>query len=242
MRLLRTSEVACREPQPLPFRLGDTPMACPWPGSSSGVQGLEAGGSPASTNSMLLSQGNRYDSMICLPLGWVVGKRWLTSAQWKRGVLQCVFPQCYITAVSGLFRLFHQVLQKEKGWNPTGEKRQSELWIHAGQLNGELGQVDTIQRGQGAMCSIQNISRLLLHHPSRVRTQLGLQHLRAFYRFFLVMPGVMPALLCANNKHNLQHVAETHTCMSCIEISYISLLVSEALNNTRLSSVTRSQG
>lgn len=32
------------------------------------------------------------------------------------------------------------------------------------------------------------------------------------------------------------------TCISCMEISYISLLVSEALNNTRLSKVTRSQG
>lgn len=59
MRLLSTSDVACREPHPLPFRLGD--MLWPWPRvSSSGVQGLEAGGmSPVSSSSMLLSQGSR---------------------------------------------------------------------------------------------------------------------------------------------------------------------------------------
>lgn len=115
MRLLRTSEVACREPQPLPFRLGDIPMACPWPGSSSGVQGLEAGGSPASTNSMLLSQGSRYDSMICLPLGWVVGKRWLTSAQWKRGVLQCVFSTMLHNCSLRVVQTFSSSASERKG-------------------------------------------------------------------------------------------------------------------------------
>lgn len=95
----------------------------------------------------------------------------------KRALKSGFHSEYYITALSGLFRLSHQVLQKQKRTNHTGEKRQRELWIHAGQLNRELGQVDTIQRGQGAMCSIQNISRLLLHHPFRVRTQLGLQHL-----------------------------------------------------------------
>lgn len=59
MRLLSTSDVACREPHPLPLRLGHRPCPCPRV-SSSGVQGLEAGGmSPVSSSSMLLSQGSR---------------------------------------------------------------------------------------------------------------------------------------------------------------------------------------
>lgn len=66
----------------------------------------------------------------------------------------------------------------------TWEKRQSELWVHAGQLDGELRQVDAVQGRQGAVRSIQNISRLLLYHPLRVRTQLGLQHLHTRYWSF----------------------------------------------------------
>lgn len=59
MRLLSTKDVACKDPHPFPLRLGVMP--CVWLRvSSSGVQGLEAGGSsPVSTSSMLLSQGSR---------------------------------------------------------------------------------------------------------------------------------------------------------------------------------------
>ncbi|KAK0135428.1 hypothetical protein N1851_028720 [Merluccius polli] len=61
MRLFNTKDVACREPQPLPRRQGDSPRLCArLRCSSSGVQGLEAGGRrPVSTSSMLLSQGSR---------------------------------------------------------------------------------------------------------------------------------------------------------------------------------------
>lgn len=53
--------------------------------------------------------------------------------------------------------------------------------------------------------------------------------------------------LCAINKYVLFGLCGSPlcivcTCISCMEISYISLLVSEALNNTRLSKVTRSHG
>ncbi|KAG7267513.1 hypothetical protein CRUP_003412 [Coryphaenoides rupestris] len=60
-RLFSTSDVACRDPQPLPRRHGDRPRLCArLRCSSSGVQGLEAGGrSPVSSSSMLLSQGSR---------------------------------------------------------------------------------------------------------------------------------------------------------------------------------------
>lgn len=95
----------------------------------------------------------------------------------KRALKIAFHSEYYIAAVQGSLDFFIKYFRNKRKKNQTGEKRQGELWIHAGQLNGKLAQVDTIQRGQGAMCSIQNISRLLLHHPFRVRAQLGLQHL-----------------------------------------------------------------
>lgn len=85
------------------------------------------------------------------------------------------------------------------------------------------------------MRPIQNITRLLLHHPLGVCTQLRFQHLQETF-IFKSLPGFGFMTL-----FNMCHESE-YTCISCMEISYISLLVSEALNSTRLSKVTRSHG
>lgn len=101
---------------------------------------------------------------------------------------------------------------------PTREQRQSELWIHAGQLDGELGQVDAIQGGQGAVGSIQKVPRLLLHHPFGVGTQLGLQHLQVFE--MILTPVQLQSVACLRKEEAfLHHAADVGTCMSCIEIS-----------------------
>lgn len=82
IRLLRTSEVACAEPQPEPGRC-DEGGAMQGPRLlfiSNGWAGLEVTGNrPPSTSSMFLSHGSKYVNITCLPLVCVEGNLWLTS-------------------------------------------------------------------------------------------------------------------------------------------------------------------
>lgn len=60
--------------------------------------------------------------------------------------------------------------------------------------------------------------------------------------FMLLFSFPTLCLQIINIKMHCSLLCAVCTCISCMEISYISLLVSEALNSTRLSKVTRSHG
>lgn len=76
------------------------------------------------------------------------------------------------------------------------------------------------------MGSIQQVSRLLLHHPFRVRTQLGLQHLQVDDMFVSTWAASGLCSVCGHRWQMVadvgrcwQMVADGGTCMSCMEIS-----------------------